>query len=67
MSDTIYRVIPQKKNFFSVEMTRPSGKRRMIPDFRDKAEADAWIIQTARLLHELDPRDKVIARKPGEH
>ena len=61
MSDTTYRVIPQKEHLFSVEMTRPSGHRRLIPDFRDKAEADAWIIQTTRLLHELDPRDKVIA------
>jgi hypothetical protein len=65
MSDTTYRVIPQKEHLFSVEMTRPSGHRRLIPDFRDKAEADAWIIQTTRLLHELDPRDKVIARKPS--
>lgn len=66
MTDTSYRVIPQKEHLFSVEMVLPSGKRRLIPDFQDKAEADAWIIQTARMLHELDPRHKVPVRA-GNH
>jgi hypothetical protein len=66
MSGTTYRVIPQKKHLFSVEMTKPNGRLRLIPDFRDKAEADAWIIQTSRMLHALDPRDRVISRDLGK-
>jgi hypothetical protein len=62
-----YRVIRQKDHRFRVEMTNLKGNRSLIPDFRDKAEADAWIIQTKRMLHELDPRDRVLVRKPGEH
>jgi hypothetical protein len=66
MSGTTYRVIPQNKHLFSVEMTPPNGRRRLIPDFRDEAEADAWIIQTSRMLHALDPRDKVTSRVIGK-
>jgi hypothetical protein len=67
MPETSYRVIPQKGHLFSVEMTLPSGRRRLIPDFRAKAEADAWIVQTERLLHKLDPRHKLISRDTGKH
>jgi hypothetical protein len=67
VADVIYRVIPQKGHFFSVEMTRPNGARRLILDFRDKREADAWIIQTKRMLHELDPLHRVISRYSDKH
>jgi hypothetical protein len=50
-----YRVILQEDKRYSVEMIGPKGKRSIIPDFRDQAEADAWIVQTQRMLH--DPRD----------
>jgi hypothetical protein len=66
MISMAYRVIPQKGQLFSVEMTSLKGKCSLIPDFRDKSEADAWIVQTKRMLHELDPRDRVIARTTGE-
>jgi hypothetical protein len=67
MISMAYRVIPPKKgHLFSVEMTSLTGKCSLIPDFRDKSEADAWIVQTKRMLHELDPRDRVIARTTGE-
>jgi hypothetical protein len=59
---TTYRLIAQEGQRFSVEMIRPDGKRKLIPDFRDKAEADAWIVQTERMLHELDPRHRVTSR-----
>jgi hypothetical protein len=65
MISMTYRVIPQKGNLFSVEMTGLKGKCSLIPDFRDKSEADAWIVQTARMLHALDPRDRVVARTAG--
>ena len=49
MVDTVYRLIPQKDRRISVEMVKPNGRRRVIPDFVDEAEANAWIIQTQRL------------------
>jgi hypothetical protein len=64
MQRMTYRVIPQKGDRYSVEMTSPSGKRSLIPDFRDHAEADAWIVQTMRMLH-ADPREKEPTRKAG--
>jgi hypothetical protein len=65
MSQMTFHVVPQKGHLFTVEMVPPSGKKRLIPDFRDQAEADAWIVQTERMLHELDPRHRVIARDVG--
>jgi hypothetical protein len=62
MAQATFHVIPQKGHLFTVEMIPPSGARRLIPNFRDKAEADAWIVQTERMLQELDPRHRVIAR-----
>jgi hypothetical protein len=62
MISMAYRVIPQKGHLFSVEMNNLKGKC----SFRDESEADAWIVQTKRMLHHLDPRDRVIARKSGK-
>jgi hypothetical protein len=64
---SIYRVVPQDNHLFSVEMTPPNGRLRRISDFRDKADADAWIVQTKRMLHELDPIHKAVPRRLGEH
>jgi hypothetical protein len=66
MISMAYRVIPQKGHLFSVEMTNLTGKCSLIPGFRDISEADAWIVQTKRMLHELDPRDRVVARTADE-
>jgi hypothetical protein len=55
MVDTVYRLIPQKDRRISVEMAKPGGRRRVIPDFRDRAEAEAWIIQTARMIRIAHP------------
>ena len=55
MVDTVYRVVAQKDRRMSVEMVRPDGRHRLIPDFKDKAEADAWIIQTKRLRRAAHP------------
>ena len=46
--DTVYRLIPQKDRHISVEMAKPNGRRRVIQDFVDEAEASAWTIQTKR-------------------
>jgi hypothetical protein len=55
MGKTTYGLMRQKDGRISVEMTKPNGRRRIIPDFRDEAEANAWIIQTQRLIHAADP------------
>jgi hypothetical protein len=43
-------------------MVPESGKRCLITDFRNKAEADAWIVQTERMLRERDPRHRTFPR-----
>ena len=55
MVDTVYRLIPQKDRRISVEMAKPNGRCRVIADFVDEAEANAWIIQTKRLLRAVHP------------
>jgi hypothetical protein len=65
MPDNIYRVVPQKNRLFSVEITRPNGKRRLIPDFADPKEAEAWIIQIKRARHLIDPTLTLPVRRSG--
>ena len=67
MISMAYRVVPQKGHLFSVEMDNLSGKCSLIPGFRDKSEADAWIVQTKRMLHGLDPTGRITARKCEKH
>jgi hypothetical protein len=55
MGETTYRLIPQENGCVSVEMKEASGQSRIISDFRDEAEANAWIIQTQRLINETFP------------
>ena len=55
MVDTVYRLIGQKDRRISVEMAKPDGRLRVIADFRDKAEAEAWIIQTKRMIRIAHP------------
>jgi hypothetical protein len=66
MISMAYRVIPEKGHLFSAEMNNLKGKCSLIPGFRDKSEADAWIVQTKRMLRDLDPMDRVLARKSGK-
>ena len=61
-TETIFHIITQEGHLFAVEMVRPNGACRLIPGFRDIHEADAWIVQTKRLLHSLDPRHRTVAR-----
>lgn len=55
MGETTFQVIRQKDKRISVEMAKPGGRKRIIPDFRDEAEANAWIIQMQRLIDEAHP------------
>jgi hypothetical protein len=55
MVNTVYRLIRQPDRRVGVEMAKPNGRRRVIPDFVDEAEANAWIIQTQRLIRSTHP------------
>ena len=55
MGKTTYGLTRQKDGRISVEITKPNGRRRTIPDFRDAAEAYAWIIQMQRLTDAANP------------
>jgi hypothetical protein len=55
MAKATFRLIQQKDGGVSVELTKANGTRRLVPDFRDEAEAKAWIVQTDRLLATTDP------------
>jgi hypothetical protein len=50
MGETKFLVIQERDGRVSVEMTKPNGRPRVFPDFRDEADARAWIIQTQRLI-----------------
>jgi hypothetical protein len=65
MVDTVYRLIPQNDRRISVEMVKPNGRRRIIPDFVDEVEASAWIIQTQRLVRSTHPHPPGPKRKDG--
>jgi hypothetical protein len=56
MPETTFRLIAQKDHRISVEMVKPSGQCRVIPDFRDEAEAKAWIVQIQRIIQTAHPR-----------
>jgi hypothetical protein len=49
MGKTTYGLTRQEDGRISVEISKPNGRRRIIPDFRDAAEAYAWIIQMQHL------------------
>ena len=50
MIDTSYRVIPRAKHRFDVEMARPGGSPKTIEGFATEHEANAWIVQTQRMI-----------------
>ena len=55
MGETTYGLMRQKDGRIGVEMMKQNGRRRTIPDFRDEAEANAWIIQMRRLTDAANP------------
>ena len=56
MGEIKFLVTRERDGRVSVEMTKPNGRPRVFPDFRDEAEAEAWIVQTQRLLGIEMPR-----------
>ena len=64
MVDTSYRVVARAKHRFDVEMANPNGRRKMIEGFGSEHEANAWIIQTQRMLRAAGPWTPLAPRKP---
>jgi hypothetical protein len=64
MVETSYRVVPRAKHRFDVEMASPNGRRKMIEGFGSEHEANAWIIQTQRMLRAAGPWTPLAPRKP---
>jgi hypothetical protein len=52
---TTYGLARQQDRRISVEVTKPNGRRRIIPDFRDAAGAYAWIIRMQHLTDAANP------------
>jgi hypothetical protein len=65
MAEISYRVIPRTKHRFDVEMAKPGGSRKTIEGFTSEHEADAWIIQTQRMLRAASPWTPLAPRKPA--
>ncbi len=64
MVDTSYRVIPRAKHRFDVEMAKPSGSRTTIEGFASEHEANAWIVQTQRMIRAANPWQASAPRRP---
>ena len=64
MEQTIFRITRQDDERFAVEMTKPKGRTRVIRDFVSEAEANAWIIQTRRLVDAAQARPFAAAKRP---
>jgi hypothetical protein len=65
MVDTAYRVVPRSKHRFDVEMAKPNGRRKMIEGFGSEHEANAWIVQTQRMIRAASPWTPLSPRKPN--
>jgi hypothetical protein len=62
---TIYGLILQKDRRISVKIAKPNARSRVITDFVDEAEANAWVIQTQRLIRSTHPYPPRAKRKDG--
>lgn len=64
MADNSYRVVPRGKNGFDVEMEKPGGRKTTVPGFRSEHEANAWIVQTKRMIRDAGPWTPLAPRRP---
>ena len=65
MAENSYHVVSRDKGVFDVEMSKPSGRRTIVPGFRSEHEANAWIIQAKRMIREAGPWTPLVPRKPA--
>ena len=63
MADISYRVIPRAKHRFDVEMAKSNGTRKVIEGFASEHEANAWIVQTQRMIRAASPWISLAPRK----
>jgi hypothetical protein len=62
MAIATFQISPQSDGSFNVEMTTTGGLPRTIPGLGSEHEANAWIVQTQRLLQQADPRYHALSR-----
>jgi hypothetical protein len=65
MVEISYRVVARAKHRFDVEMARPNGRPKMIEGFGSEHEANAWIVQTQRMIRAAGPWTPLAPRKPS--
>jgi hypothetical protein len=65
MVEITYRVVPRTKHRFDVEMARPNGRPKLIEGFGSEHEANAWIVQTQRMIRAAGPWTPLAPRKPS--
>jgi hypothetical protein len=56
MAIATFHISPQGDGSFNVVMTTAGGQLRTISGFGSEHEVKAWIVQTQRLLQQVDPR-----------
>jgi hypothetical protein len=66
MAESSYRVIPWAKRRFDVEMANSNGTRKVIEGSASEREANAWIVQTQRMIRAASPWSPLTRHKePG--
>jgi hypothetical protein len=65
MVEISYRVVARAKHRFDVEMARPNGRPKIIEGFGSEHEANAWIVQTQRMIRAAGPWTRLAPRKPS--
>ena len=63
MREMTFRVIPQADQRVSVELMKSGGRRQLVPDFRDEADAKAWIVQMQRIMRTIHPQPPGMKRR----
>jgi hypothetical protein len=63
MVDTSYHVTPGAGDGFDVHMTKPGGQVKTATGFGSEHEAQAWIIQTKRMMRDAAPWIPLVPRK----
>ena len=67
MATPVFQVIPQRNHSFNVDLTTADGRRKTMTGFVSEHEAAAWIVQTTRILQEIDPRFRLPPRDKDRH
>ena len=66
MAFPTFKLVPQPDHSFSVSLKTAEGRLKSINGFDSEHEAQAWVVQTERMLYEIDPRSRPPTRPPGK-